>query len=157
MRFTGFYSLIKKWNSPKPLAGNTRDISMGGFIKIFVSRSIKLDIEIILIIQRPYKIRGLHVNQSASTLYFLGLEWDRKARGKHRHPPTPNLQTIMHLHIQEFYMCMFACCMIYKYIKYNVVLYSVHTSMIQWYYEYIYVMSIMQGSLDSVFLKDKAL
>lgn len=60
----------------------------------------------------------------------------------------PNTQFAKHhasTHTGVLYVYMFACCMIYKYIKYNVVLYSVHTSMIQCYYEYIYVMSIMQG------------
>lgn len=61
------------------------------------------------------------------------------------------------VYIGVSYMQMFACCMIYKHSEYNAVLYSVHTSMIQWYYEYIYVMSIMRGSFISIFLKDKAL
>lgn len=89
----------------------------------------------------------------------MGLEWDRKVRGKDS-PLPPNTQFANHhvpVYIGVLYMHIFACCMIYKYSDYNAVLLSVHTSKIQWYYEYIYVMSITQGSFISIFLKDKAL
>ena len=90
----------------------------------------------------------------------MGLEWDRKVRGKDSPLPPTNTQFANHhapVYTGVLYMHMFACCMIHKYSEYNAILYSVHTSMIQWYYEYIYVMSIMKGSFISIFLKDKAL